>query len=453
VRAKCLVSTLAILLMTIGLSTPAVSVAAEPKCLNSNAPQIGLNFIRFYWPESPRGGLDTSTPYRQPDWIFNDFADLGVHAYRQFVMADLLWDVVEPRDSEWNWQAADVVLRNPKFEPIVTLFSLQYSSPTPPWASSPAQFQKRIGAEARDYLETVVRRYASFVKYWELGNEMDHWRAADPNEKPLGKERLPSSYPVDGFSPYDQGIFLSEAAAIIRSLDPDAVIMMPGLGGLDDYCVNSWLSGVVEGGGSEWFDIVNYHYYSSWERYSLLRLQFQDALKRLGISDKPVWLTETGATTSPTLTIRTNYPNSPESQAADVFRRIVQAYGHDDSFVAWHTYIGSSDTTGDWRAYGIRTEKAEAQPAYFAFKLLTHELIPFERVEKISANAKGMNVYKITTREGAVKYVAWGNGLYTIPLGTTEMTTVIPRLDGSHSWQPAQPGEAISLSPNPILLK
>jgi hypothetical protein len=368
-------------------------------------------------------------------------------------MADLLWDVVEPRDSEWNWQAADVVLRNPKFEPIVTLFSLQYSSPTPPWASSPAQFQKRIGAEARDYLETVVRRYASFVKYWELGNEMDHWRAADPNEKPLGKERLPSSYPVDGFSPYDQGIFLSEAAAIIRSLDPDAVIVMPGLGGLDDYCVNSWLSGVVEGGGRDWFDIVNYHYYSSWERYSLLRLQFQDALKRLGISDKPVWLTETGATTSPTLTIRTNYPNSPESQAADVFRRIVQAYGHGDSFVAWHTYIGSSDTTGDWRAYGIRTEKAEAQPAYFAFKLLTHELIPFERVEKISANAKGMNVYKITTREGAVKYVAWGNGLYTIPLGTTEMTTVIPRLDGSHSWQPAQPGEAILLSPNPILLK
>ncbi|MCJ7505726.1 hypothetical protein MUP05_04585 [Candidatus Bathyarchaeota archaeon] len=151
-RAKCLISTLAILLMTIGLSTTGLGVAAEPKRLNSNAPQIGLNFIRFYWPESPRGGLDTSTPYRQPDWIFNDFADLGVHAYRQFVMADLLWDVVEPRDSEWNWQAADVVLRNPKFEPIVTLFSLQYSSPTPPWASSPAQFQKRIGAEARDYL-------------------------------------------------------------------------------------------------------------------------------------------------------------------------------------------------------------------------------------------------------------------------------------------------------------
>jgi amino acid permease len=64
-----------------------------------------------------------------------------------------------------------------------------------------------------------------------------------------------------------------------------------------------------------------------------------------------------------------------------------------------------------------------------------------------------MNVYKITTREGAVKYVAWGNAIYLVPAGITEMTTVIPKVDGSYSWQLAQPGEAISLSPNPILLK
>jgi hypothetical protein len=137
-HAKHFTSTLATLfLIMIGLSASFLSVAAEPKCLSAYAPQIGLNFIRFYWSKSPKSGLDTSTVYRQPDWIFNDFANLGVHAFRQFVKADLLWDIVEPRDDQWNWEGEDVVLKNPEFEPIVTLFRMQYSSPTPPWTTDP----------------------------------------------------------------------------------------------------------------------------------------------------------------------------------------------------------------------------------------------------------------------------------------------------------------------------
>jgi len=75
-------------------------------------PQIGLNFIRFDWDESS---------YYQPSWIFNDFADLGVQTYRQFIKADLLWNVVEPQDNQWDWSTADAVIPNADFEPIVTL--------------------------------------------------------------------------------------------------------------------------------------------------------------------------------------------------------------------------------------------------------------------------------------------------------------------------------------------
>jgi len=439
---------------------PAVTTAStlnpNPVLRRPTNPQIGLNFIRFYWSDRPNA-LDTTTPHLQPDAIFREFKDLGVQTYRQFVKADLLWDIIEPKDNQWNFAQADSVLTNAEFEPIVALFRMQYASPTPPWATSPQQFQKKLGVEATDYLETVVKRYAPYVKYWEIGNEMAFWRAADPGSqtgKQLeGEEKLPASYPLDGYSPREQGVFLAQAAALIRKHDPDAVILLTGLPGLDDYGWGTWLPGVLETGGKDWFDIVNYHYYNGWEQFTLLRPKFQEQLKKLGLDKKPVWCTETGVTSNPKLTIRTNYPNSTETQAADIFRRIVSAYGHGDPFVMWHTYITNSDTGGNWSAYGIRTEKANPQPSLYTFKLLTSELVPFTRVETISANARGVNAYKITTQTGAVKYVAWGAGNYTVPTGVAQMTSVIPQANGTFAWQPVQAGKSIALSLNPVLLK
>lgn len=452
-------------------------------------PQIGLNFIRFYMHGAPRGGLDTSTPYVQPDWIFRDFADLGAQAFRQFPKADLLWDVVNPQPGQWNWEAADAVLKAATAEPIVTLFRMQYASPTPPWATRPDQFQRTLGPEAEEYLAAVVRRYAPHVKYWEPGNEMDHWRITDPSDRgPAGEraggppakpqraglpplplrggqpqrgggmpgpaeERLPAAFPTSYYTPQEQGRFLAQAAAIIRKNDPDAVIVLPGVSAPDEFCAETWIRGVVEGGGRDWFDIVNYHCYTSWERYPLLRERFGDSLKRMGLGDKPVWLTETGVTSSPTLTIRTNYPNSFESQAADVFRRLVPALGSGDSLTMWHTYIGSSETNGNWRAYGIRTDTGEAKPALAAFKLLAHELVPFAKAEKLSAGARGVNAYKFVFASGAAKYVVWGNGKFKIPSGVTQTVAVVPGADGSYAWQPVKPGTSLDVSVVPVVLK
>ena len=173
------------------------------------------------------------------------------------------------------------------------------------------------------------------------------------------------------------------------------------------------------------------------------------------ITDKPVWLTETGSTADPSLTIRTNYPNSPKSQAADVFRRMVQAYGHGDSLAIWHTYISSSSTgaDNDWRLYGVRTDTAQAQPSYYSFKLLTEELIPFRSVDMLFSEPRGANVYKITKTSGEVRYVAWGSGSYTLPPGITKMTSVIPDKDGNFAWHEVEASTQIALSPDPGLLR
>jgi len=424
-------------------STPTPTAAPVPNNRPENI-QVGLNFIRFYF--------DEEDPRFQPDFIFQDFADLGVQAYRQFIKADLYWDVIEPQDNQWDFSKADAVIPNADFEPIVTLFSLQYASPSPPWCDSPAQFQKTVGPEARDYLVRVVERYAPYVRYWEIGNEMDHWRAADPGSKYTA--RLPKCHPEDGFSPAEQGVFLAQVAAIIRQHDPDAVIIMPGMGGLSDYAIDSWLAGVIAGGGSDWFDVVNYHYYSGWEAYTRRRALLTAFLDEHGLAEKPVWLTETGATSSPTLTLRTDYPNSPQSQAADVFRRLIQAWGAGDQLVIWHTYIGSEDRPdNNWRSYGIRTADAEPKLSYYSYRLLTHELIPFRAITPLSADPRRANVYRVETEAGDVKYVVWGNGVFSVPEGVTRATSVVPDDQGAFSWQPVTAGQELTLSPMPVLLK
>ncbi|NOZ71437.1 MAG: hypothetical protein GXP38_05910 [Chloroflexi bacterium] len=407
-------------------------------------PQVGVNFIRFYF--------DDQNPAFQPEQIFQDFAALGVQAYRQFVKTDLMWDMVEPEDNQWHFARADTVIPHSDFEPIVTLFSYQYASPTPPWCSDPAQFQKTLGEEAQDYLAHVIDRYAPYVRYWEIGNEMDHWRAADPQDRRLSA--LPKCYPLDGFSPQEQGAFLAQVAEIIRQRDEDAVIILPGMGGLSSYTLDTWLAGVIEGGGSDWFDVVNYHFYGAWQPYTRLRAQLATFLNEHNLGDKPVWLSETGATSSPSLTLRTDYPNSPQTQAADVFRRLIQAWGTGDRLVLWHSYIGSADVPSNlWRQYGLREADATAKPALYSFQLLTQELIPFRQVVPLAVDPRGSNVYKIITQEDEVKYVAWGQGSFIAPDTISKMTSVIPDATGHFSWQTVNPGQEITLFDIPILLK
>jgi hypothetical protein len=415
------------------------------------SPQIGLNFIRFYWGEG--GTVDKTTPYYQPDYIFTDFDALGVDAFRQFIFADLTWTMVEPKNDEWNFDQADAVIMNATSEPIVTLFSIQYASPTPPWPTQNPTFSKTMTPEATDYVTTVVQRYAPYVTYWEIGNEMDHWRAFDPyQDNALPPQRPPAVVPEDGFSPQEQGAFLAEVSALIRANDPDAVVVMPGMGGLDEYVLDTWFAGLIEGGGTNWFDVVNYHYYSSWKRLSLDRERLQSFLGVKGITGKPVWLSETGATADESLNGRTDYPNSPETQAADIFRRTIQAYALGDSFVGWHTYIGSPAIPENlWRLYGVRTDTAVAQPSYYAFQLLTTELLPYESVQAVGNEPN--YVYIITTMDGEVRYTAWGRGELTVPEGVTQQTSVIPNADGRYTWQPAASGNIIQLTEMPILLR
>jgi hypothetical protein len=409
--------------------------------------RVGVNFVRYQWAKSGRQTVPVAETSA-------GISKLNVDAMRQIMRADLVWRDVEPQDGVWTFDRADQVLNDPPAEPIVTLFSLQYASATPPWASGPAAFEPTVGPAARDYVETVVQRYADKVRYWEIGNEMDHWRAADPGDRRRPGARQPPHRPTGGFTPAQQGRFVAEVAAIIRANDSDAVILMPGIAGLSPYVLETWLPGFVGGAGAAAFDVVGYHFYGPWSELAGRRAALGKTLKRLGLSNKPVWLTETGSTSEPSLRVRTDYPNSAESQAADVFRRMVTAWAGGDDAVFWHSFLGSPNRPRNrWRGYGLISPDGQRKPSFATMRLLTKHLAQFKDVTQISGLSKGQHGYHFVLENGSHRWVYWGRGAVTAPSSPPAkgFTPVVAGQGAKHTWR-AVPDQ-LTLSQVPILLR
>lgn len=418
--------------------TVRISVSPEPLFDRAATPQFGVNFIPFF-----------SNDALQPDVVFADLEAMGAETFRQNGNGDVYWSGTEMRDGIFNFTNSDQTLAATLQEPIPTLFRLQYASPTPPWESDPARFQKTVGTEARDYIDQTVGHFAEVVRYWEIGNEMNHWVAADGGVQPEGLSGL--SYPTDGFSPEEQALFLREAAEEIRAVDPDAVIVLPGIYGLEGNA-QDWLRRVVTAQGSDWFDVVNYHYYGDWARFPDARASFQACLDELGLRDKPVWMTETGSASDVETDVLTNYPNSDTSQSSDVFRRVLAAYGAGESLVMWHSYWDNQENReSNFFSFGL-VDEGIGKASYAAAQLLTSELLPFTQVTALSEDADGMMIYRVVTRDGLTKHVAWGSGSFSVPGGTTQMVSVYTA-DGGYEWQSVAAGDVIELSDIPVILK
>ena len=401
-------------------------------------PRLGLNFVRYHW-DRP-GEMQRSVAE-----VNADLQHLGADAMRQFVRADLVWRDVEPSDNNWNFQRADEVLNSTSSTPIVTLFSLQYASGTPHWAAGPGVFRSGLGVHAKDYVETVVKRYADRVQYWEVGNEMDHWRAADPGDRNRAPGKRPPHNPPGGFTPEQQGKFVAAVAAVIRAHDPDAIILMPGMAGLSPYVLDTWLPGFVRGAGVAAFDVVNYHFYGPWRAHLERRERLGTVLASLGLGQKPVWLSETGSSSE---------PERLNEQAADVFRRALTAWGAGDQAVFWHTHVSSANRPNNrWRGYGLRAPNGDKKPSYMTYQLLAEHVAPFSRIAPVQGLAKGQFGYEISLGEGVSRWVFWGQG--RVPAPSTPhakaFTSVLPNDKGKHSWR-AVPDE-LSLSEVPILLR
>jgi hypothetical protein len=126
-------------------------------------------------------------------------------------------------------------------------------------------------------VKTVVSRYKGRIQAYEIWNE--------PNLKDFWSGTT------------DQMLTLTmEAAQIIHSLDPQAVVVSPSV--TANYGI-PWFEQFLKKGGGQYVDVIGYHFYV--DPQTLLPEDMVPVIQRVrqiisdnGLGSKPLWNTETG---------------------------------------------------------------------------------------------------------------------------------------------------------------
>ena len=105
-------------------------------------------------------------------------ASLGGGAVRYAGETPFGWAAVQPAEDVWNFTDSDAAIDRAGPLVIVPLFDGSSPLLRPPWTEQPANPAEGLGPEAKRYIEAVVGRYASVVRYWELGDALAPWRLA-----------------------------------------------------------------------------------------------------------------------------------------------------------------------------------------------------------------------------------------------------------------------------------
>lgn len=198
----------------------------------------------------------------------------------RWVRADFSWIGVERKENEWNFDRLDKVVEDARRLDMTILPILDYSVP---WATpSFRHLDKWL-----EYVRRTVSRYCDRIKCWEVWNEenLKQFWAEDPN-------------------PEDYANLLRETYRVIKEIDPNLVVVYGGLAGVPA----DFFAKTLDAGVADFFDVVNIHPYRGGlttpervERFQKEIEAFQEELQKRNVAKRPIWITEMGWATPPSL--------------------------------------------------------------------------------------------------------------------------------------------------------
>ena len=256
---------------------------------------FGFQFAMEDFPEQHREDLRLELPR-------------GRHVGLRSVRARLFWDHVEPENvapEDFDWSATDerfAAYTAWGYDLMVQVIAY------PRWATVyPCGYDLLPGMEEewRQFLRAAVERYgeANRVVAWEIGNEPDGRSHVIPSDwdrhEGWGRGEPKGPYGGCWAGRADRYVhFLREAYQEIKAVDPDAIVTYGGLA-YTDHGGNfdkGFLADLLAAGGGDWFDVVNYHWFPNVPSHNPGRKHHREQLAILashGVTDRPVWLTET----------------------------------------------------------------------------------------------------------------------------------------------------------------
>lgn len=225
---------------------------------------------------------------------------------------DVVWNSIEPEKGKFDWEETDVRMSDDMGGEVYFLSIIwPYANWDQKTCHSGEKYKatghlKRGGEDLymgapcdmkayADFLRKVVERYdgdgvddmpglKTPIKYWEILNEpsMQGGQIGGAGEDLKFFVGTPQEY---------LGILKTSHEAIKRT-DPSAKVAHAGMAGMQEEFVKFW-DPIFAAGAGNYFDIANIHSISTTERTEdLFVIKFKEFLKKYGIEEKPIWVTE-----------------------------------------------------------------------------------------------------------------------------------------------------------------
>jgi hypothetical protein len=355
-------------------------------------------------------GLHVSYLYSQPQtaWPAVTFG-----TWRLWDTRGVRWFELEPAKDQWEFGLLDLYVDRATQHGLEVMLTL---GQTPTWASARPTEASRYspGAAAepasmtywQTYIRTVATRYKGRIKAYELWNEPDgvqYWSGTTEMMVTLARE----------------------AYAIIKEVDPAALVITPGETG-GPY----WLDPYLAAGGGNYADVIAYHMYppsteSTPENLVSKIASVRTVMNKYGQGSKPLWNTETGwciANAAGTVTDSICNKILPG--------RTVQSSQVGAAFVARAYLLAAANGVERFFWYGwdnsvlglVETDRVALKPAGTAYQEMRNWLVG-SRVDSCAADAAGIWICAVTRPDAKIAHIVWR------PAGTAQFS--LPA-----AWQP-----------------
>ncbi len=330
--------------------------------------------------------------------------------------AAVTWPDLEPNKGQWQFELLDRYVSLAQQHGTRMLLPLGM---TPGWASArpkPTAEPKNI-EDWRNYVRIVVSRYKGRIRAYEIWNEpnlTDFWTGTTDQMLTLTKE----------------------ASQIIHTLDPQAIVVSPAP--TTRYGI-LWLAEFLKNGGGQFVDVIGFHFYvtpGSPEDLVPLIQSVQQVLSENGLSNKPIWNTETGWFSPAKI-------DSEELAAGYLARAYILSWAAGVQRFYWYAW--------DNRLMAIVTYKEESHtltPAGRAYNTMEQWLIG-TRMDGCSESADHDWTCRLN-RSGKKEWILWnpvGSRQFDVP-AVWHVGSVTPLLEDRRSFS----GSSIAIGAVPMLL-
>jgi len=293
------------------------------------------------------------------------------------------WADLEPRKGEWHFEKLDQYVSLAQQHRVEILLTL---GQTPAWAAARPNepsgggaghaSEPREMAEWRTYVRTVATRYKGRIRAYEIWNE--------PNLKEF----------FTG-SPDQLVDMAREAHAILKDIDPANAVVSPGI--TRAYGI-PWLERYLSKGGAAYADVIGYHFYVTPERpEAMIEVinAVKKALARNGITQKPLWNTETGWAKGKTFA-------SDAEAAAYVARSYILSWAAGVDRLYWYHWDDHA-----WVSLWLTDQDSlTLKPAAIAYDE-TSKWLTGARMISCGRNAAGTWVVRLNRGDASKRWIVW----------------------------------------------